>query len=147
MNSRFQDEQYTLSDFQKEVLIHCPRCAKQAIARVDYDLQKATLRCTACAYHKDVCTEAKINGSKANVILPAQAYFKASLWLQAPFREEEVWAYNYAHLTYLERYVAAELREHKDRHSFTLLEKLPRFYHLAKNRTALLQVFKKLKLK
>jgi len=36
-------------------------------------------------------------------------------------------------------------REHKDRQHFTLLEKLPAFYHQAKNRDGLLKVIGKLK--
>ena len=39
------------------------------------------------------------------------------------------------------------LREHKDRTHFTLLEKLPRFYHEAKNREVLLKLIAKLKAK
>jgi hypothetical protein len=39
------------------------------------------------------------------------------------------------------------MREHKDRAHFTLLEKLPKFYHEGKNRTALLKIIEKLKKK
>jgi len=56
-------------------------------------------------------------------------------------------AYNLKHLEYLEQYIAAGLREHKNRKGFTLLEKLPKFYHEAKNRGALLRIIQKLKMK
>jgi hypothetical protein len=36
------------------------------------------------------------------------------------------------------------LREHKDRTHFTLLEKLPKFYHEAKNREGVLKIIAKL---
>lgn len=66
--------------------------------------------------------------------MPAHQYFQVELWLQAPFKKDIFWAYNDKHLEYLERYIAATIREHKDRSGFTLLEKLPKFYHEAKNR-------------
>ena len=47
---------------------------------------------------------------------------------------------------YLEKYISATLREHKDRTNFTLLEKLPKFYHEAKNREGLLKIIAKLKI-
>ena len=63
------------------------------------------------------------------------------------FKGERFFAYNGEHLAYLERYIAATLREHKDRTGFTLLEKLPKFYHEAKNREALLKIIQRLKSK
>ena len=57
----------------------------------------------------------------------ANEYFDAELWYMAPFKSEEFVAFNREHLDYLEAYTSAQLREHKDRTHFTLLEKLPRF--------------------
>lgn len=54
-----------------------------------------------------------------------------------------LFAFNLEHLTYLEQYIADDLREHKDRTGFTLLERLPKFYHEAKNRKALLAIIQK----
>lgn len=79
--------------------------------------------------------------------MPANHYFHAGLWLQAPFKKDIFWAYNGKHLEYLERYISATIREHKDRTGFTLLEKLPKFYHEAKNRESLLKIIAKLKSK
>jgi len=73
--------------------------------------------------------------------------FRSELWLQAPFKKDVFWAYNDKHLEYLERYISATIREHKDRAGFTLLEKLPKFYHEAKNREGLLKIIAKLKSK
>jgi hypothetical protein len=67
------------------------------------------------------------------------------LWLKAPFKNEVFWAFNDKHLEYLERYISAILREHKARTGFTLLEKLPKFYHEAKNREDLLKIITKLR--
>ncbi len=86
-------------------------------------------------------------GVKGNWEMAAHAYFNAKLWLQHPFKNDVFFAYNGKHLHYLEQYIAAGLREHKNRTGFTLLEKLPKFYHEAKNRNALLKIIDKLKRK
>ncbi len=77
--------------------------------------------------------------------MPANQFFNAELWLTASFKSELFWAFNDKHLEYLERYISAGLREHKERTHFTLLEKLPKFYHEAKNRDSLLKIISKLK--
>ena len=79
--------------------------------------------------------------------MAAHQYFQAEIWLKAPFKNDVFWGYNDKHLEYLERYISATLREHKDRSHFTLLEKLPKFYHDAKKRDGLLKIIAKLKSK
>lgn len=142
--NRFQDENLLRADLYKEVWVVCPTCAKKAISTVDFEIKKARLLCVDCGYNKDVFTSTY---EYTSAELPANWYFKAELWLQAPFKNDIFWAYNDQHLDYLERYISATLREHKDRTGFTLLEKLPKFYHEAKNRTGLLKIIAKLKSK
>lgn len=141
--NRFQDENLILSNFYKEVCIVCPSCAKKAMATVNDETKKARLLCINCGCNKETTTEIK-NGT---IDTAANYYFQAQLWLQAPFKFEMFWAYNDKHLLYLERYISATIREHKDRTGFTLLEKLPKFYHEAKNRDSLLKIINKLKIK
>ncbi len=141
--NRFQDENLLLSHFYKEVCVVCPSCAKKALAKVNYETKKARLFCTNCGFNKEASTTIK-NGT---IETAANQYFQAELWLQAPFKNEIFWALNDKHLDYLERYIAATIREHKDRTGFTLLEKLPKFYHEAKNRESLLKIITKLKSK
>ena len=85
--------------------------------------------------------------STGDLHVAAAGYFGAELWLQSPFKDEVFWAFNFEHLLYLESYISANLREPKDRLHYTLLEKLAKFYHLAKNRGALLKLIEKLKSK
>lgn len=145
MNNRFQDKNFRISHFYKEVWVVCPACKSKAIATVDFDAKQARLLCTHCGYNKDVCTRF---GKSGSVQTAADWFFDVELWLTAPFKKNEVvWAYNDKHLAYLKEYISADLREHKDRTGFTLLEKLPRFYHEAKNREALLKVIEKLEKK
>ncbi len=139
--NRFQDENLLLSNFYQEVWIVCPACAKKAIAKVNPETKTARLFCLHCGCNKETSTAIE-NGT---IERPANQYFQAELWLQGPFKKDIFWAYNDKHLQYLERYISATIREHKDRTGFTLLEKLPKFYHEAKNREALLKIITKLK--
>lgn len=140
--NRFQDENLTKYDFYKEVLIVCPSCSKKATTIVDFEACEAKLFCTHCSCIKKITTKFNKNGS---VEVAANRYFDAELWLQSSFKNDVFWAYNDNHLDYLERYISATLREHKDRTGFTILEKLPKFYHEAKNREGLLKIIAKLK--
>ncbi len=143
-SNRFQDENLTLNDFYQETCVICPSCEKKAIAKVNFENKTARLFCVHCGYNKETSTALITNGS---VEMAAHQYFKAELWLKASFKNEIFWAFNNKHLEYLERYISAILREHKARTGFTLLEKLPKFYHEAKNREDLLRIITKLKKK
>lgn len=140
--NRFQDENLTKYDFYKEVWIVCPSCEKKAIAKVDFEIKLARLICINCGLNKETTIQISKN---ASLEMAANIYFNAELWLKAPFKNDVFWAYNDKHLEYLERYISATLREHKDRTHFTILEKLPKFYHEAKNREGLLKIIAKLK--
>ena len=141
--NRFQDENLRLSNFHHEVWVVCPSCAKKAMAKVNLETKTARLFCLHCGYNK----ETSITINIATIEMAAHQYFQAEIWLKAPFKNDVFWGYNDKHLEYLERYISATLREHKDRSHFTLLEKLPKFYHDAKNRDGLLKIIAKLKSK
>jgi transcription elongation factor Elf1 len=141
---RFQDQQKRITDFQQNVVVHCPACSGKASATVDYTARKARLGCLHCGFNKECSTEEKMGRINASIEMAAHLYFDASLWYRSPFRNEIFFAFNKAHLDYLKQYIGARLREHKDRTHFTLLEKLPKFYHDARNREALLKLIEKL---
>lgn len=142
--NRFQDKNLILCNFYHEVWVVCPSCAKKAMTTVNFETKTARLFCLHCGYNKESITTLIPKGT---VKMAASWYFEVELWLKAPFKNEVFWAYNDKHLEYLERYISATLREHKDRTHFTLLEKLPKFYHEAKNREGLLKIISKLKTK
>lgn len=144
MSTRFADKNFRLSDFCDEVWVVCPTCGKQAIAKANREARLVRLFCVACGYNKEVSAAF---GKTGSLVTAAHRYFDASLWLHARFRNNIVWAYNDKHLVYLKAYISAGLREHKNRTHYTLLEKLPRFYHEAKNREALLKVIERLEQK
>jgi hypothetical protein len=143
-SNRFQDANLVLSDFYDEVWVVCPSCAKKAIAKRDAEKKTARLFCVHCGYNKEVSAAF---GKSGSITMAANEFFDVELWLTSPFKNEFFWAYNATHLEYLERYIGAGLREHQNRTRFTLLEKLPLFYHEAKNRDGLLKVIAKLKSK
>lgn len=140
--NRFQDENKVLTHFNEEVWVVCSSCSKKAIAKIDATEKTARLYCVHCGYNKEVSTAI---GKAGYLKMSVHVFFDAALWLTANFKNEMFCAFNDKHLEYLERYISAGLREHKDRTHFTLLEKLPKFYHEAKNRNALLRIIKKLK--
>ncbi|MGO4770338.1 hypothetical protein ACEN2I_01640 [Flavobacterium sp. W22_SRS_FK3] len=39
--NRFQDQNLRVSDFEQEVWVVCPQCAKKAITRVDFETKNA----------------------------------------------------------------------------------------------------------
>ena len=147
-SQRFTDQQFRLSDFQNEVHIHCPQCGRMAIAIANPELESVRLSCLDCGLYREKGMRVSYSEGKTLLVRQtAHAYFDLQLWYAKDFKGEVFWAFNPAHLEYLENYIAAKLREHKDREHFTLLEKLPKFYHEAKNREALLKLISQLKSK
>lgn len=142
--TRFNDDNLRITHFYKTVLVQCTSCNKKAICEVNFETQLAKKFCTNCGYNKEVTIQLSNNSA---IQMAANQYFKAELWLQSNFKQEIFWAYNYEHLNYVESYISSLIREHRDRTHFTLIEKLPKFYHVAKNRDALLKIILKLKAK
>jgi hypothetical protein len=68
------------------------------------------------------------------------------LWLAMPFRGRTLWAVNAEHLTYLENYVAAGLREIGPGNS-RLGSRLPTWIKSAKNRPDLMRALARLRTK
>lgn len=141
--TRFQDENKKLAAFYREVWVVCPGCEKKAIASADHASKTARLICTHCG-HNQLCNT---GDASSNWIMAAHNFFDAELFLKADFNDSYFFAYNREHLIYLENYIAAGLREHRNRTGFTFLEKLPKFYHEAGNRKPLLALIAKLKKK
>lgn len=106
--------------YKDKISCRCPNCNETKHYKVAYDLTYASNK------------------------QATDPYFGLQLWLQHPIDDNIFWAYNYDHLAYLEKYVAAKLREESvvTRHSMT--QKLPDFIKLAKNRDKVLKVIERL---
>lgn len=146
-SSRFQDQNLRLENFNQNVSVHCPSCQRKAWATVDDAHVKAKLVCSFCGFFKTTSTSIWLLGKRVQMQVSAHVYFHAKLWYFASFRGDVFWALNDAHLNYLEKYIAAKQRQSNERTHFTLLERLPKFYHDAKNRESLLKLIQKLKKK
>lgn len=144
---RFQDKNFRVDEFLGTVDVECPNCSKKANAIRDVEKKEASLRCAHCGLLKTKSMEVKVMGMNAVYTVAAHAYFDVNLWYITPFKDDMIIGFNLPHLEYLEQYIGAKLREHKDREFYTLLEKLPKFYHDAKNRDALLKKIALLKKK
>lgn len=74
---------------------------------------------------------------EAGIIDPA---FGLPLWFQDSVKGNIIWAHNLRHLTEIKNYVQATLRERTtDQFKMTMVEKLPNFIKLAKNRKEVLK--------
>jgi len=153
----------TLLDFGREFLVVCPRCAAQAWVRdrgAEAD-PRIALTCAHCGLNQfwtpaepGVLTAADPKRYPPGVIAmgaPVDWYFHLPLWLQTPCCGETLWAYNAAHLAFLEEYVRASLREHaRGEHGWqnqALANRLPKWMADAKNRSEVLKGLERLRAK
>lgn len=72
-------------------------------------------------------------------------YRGLELWLQSPCKGETLWAYHEAHLAYLERYVAAGLREQVPNWNSSLASRLPAWIKSRKNRDDVLRALSRMR--
>ena len=72
-------------------------------------------------------------------------YFRFPLWLEISCCGETLWAYNEKHLEFIEKYVAAKLRERVPNINKSLASRLPDWIKRAKNRDEILKAIGKLK--
>ncbi|HVO42213.1 MAG TPA: hypothetical protein VMT34_06310 [Aggregatilineales bacterium] len=151
-STRFRDDGSTIYRMLDEILVVCPRC--QSCARIailtpgDRDwFAPRRLTCRHCGHARDWAERqiARYWGRPA-----VDDFFHEPLWLQTPCGNEILWAYNLKHLTLLERYVGASLREHRRGpdggwQNSALVNRLPRWISSAKNRAAVLKTLQKLR--
>jgi hypothetical protein len=76
---------------------------------------------------------------------PRDWYFDLPLWLQAPCCGQVLWAYHAWHLTYLEEYIGATLRERRPEVYRSLAARLPSWMKTAKHRDEVLQALARLR--
>lgn len=142
----FQDRGETLHQFTDQFLVHCPRCDQCAYVIVVHKAHARTpiyhknglpdafaprrLVCHQCGYTRD-WEERHLRRAQFT-----DWYFHQPLWLQLPCCGQILWAYNQAHLAFLEAYVGASLRQTLPRG--TLANKLPRWMMQANHRAELL---------
>jgi hypothetical protein len=151
---RFRDDPLLwVEHFADEVLVRCPACGECAIVldqlgtseyhanRDDTRLvARRRLRCLACGLSKDGFPSERVFG------VPVDPYFRLPVWLQADCCGKVLWAYNAEHLSLLESYVAARLRERRaSPGSMTMVARLPAWLKSAKHRDEILRAIRRLR--
>lgn len=146
LSNRFIDLKFVLNDFGNDILVKCPKCNMCATATANYEKYEARIICKHCGFSKTSSGCVIENGKLKyrRTIIP-HLHFQLELWMKLPFRDNVVWALNYRHLDYMEKYISATLRESQDRTGFTLVEKLPKFMQYSRNRTPLLKIFQRMR--
>ncbi len=158
---RLAPDDSTIFDFGGEFLVVCPRCERQARVRdrgPEVEPQVALI-CPHCGLSRfwapaepGVLTAADPRRYLPGVVAlggPVDWYFHLPLWLQTGCCGETLWAYNRAHLAFIEDSVRATLREHARGHhgwsNRALRNRLPRWMKDAHNRVEILKCVEHLK--
>jgi hypothetical protein len=132
-----------LEEFAREVWVVCPRCEGQGLVRRLDERAKASFSCSSCAATRSL-------GERTHGTEGFDPYFGFPLWLRLPCTGELLWAYNPQHLSWLEEFVRAGLRERQRDEQWgwqnrALQSRLPKWIKLAKNRTAVSRGLAKLR--
>lgn len=155
---RFRDPQSTKYDFVGEILVTCPSCGAAAhVAPLPGEplegwsglmFAARRLTCPGCGLAK-TWNGRGVALSRSSVDQATDPYFDLPLRLQAQTRHGWLWAYNHDHLTQIERYVHATLRERAPWSGsgvkMTMLARLPRWITSAKNRDEILRVIARIR--
>lgn len=150
-------------DFINDVLVECPSCDSQAIIKCNgfsFSASKSNeikLVCTHCGYSKSLQQKPdsilfslpghQIVGKHFYIGGAVDPFFHAPLWLRTSCCGNILWAYNYQHLTFLESFVEAKLRERtgKEPSNKSLGSRLPKWMTTKKNRADVIQSIATLK--
>lgn len=124
----------------------CGRCGKQLSSprrRLAHLPAKnvIALRCPDCGAESN----ATLGWTPHPPMEPHDPFFGIPLWLQVPCCGEILWAYNSAHLDFLEGYVGAALRERVPRKNSSHVSRMPLWIKRAGNREAILAGLGKLR--
>jgi hypothetical protein len=133
-----------------EYVIKCPRCSRKAVAIMKAAGIKGTYREPTCkmGMRRLLCQSCGL--SKHVPFADADAY---ELWYATDFRGHRLWAVNLEHLSFLISWLAGEIRKadvrfaghaHPRFDDRVMVESLPKWMVLAKNRTAILKRLREL---
>ena len=151
MPTRFRDDETQPGVVVYPILVQCPRCQRRAeIVVVDPPAQddgetpqhgwRTRLVCPACGHTADGFKKYAALGA------PGTDFFSGlPLWLQVPCAGHLLWAWNESHLDFIERYVAADLRERTPNINKSLASRLPAWIKSGKNRDEVLKGIRRLR--
>ena len=133
------------------VSVKCRVCRNQLTRRAEVDGQwnKLKMKCDQCG---DECEyEAHLSKPLMEGGMMCDPVFGLKLWLQKSVGDDLFWAYHYDHLSLLEQYVRAKLRErgigNKGSKNSLMFSRLPTFITKAGNREGILKLIHELQVK
>ena len=163
-SKRFQEENKYIHEFADKFLVACPKCSGRAevvlAENIDFNpsnhlFLSRKIICSNCGYSKRKESSSGITqtlfstqkDTSSYVVIGGNFdwYFQESLWLQVECCGETLWAYNKAHLEFIENYVAATLRTRAPNINKSLASRFPQWIKSAKNRDEILKAISKLK--
>ncbi len=116
---------------------------------VDGQWKKLKLKCPHCGDETEYT--AHLSRHSMHHGLMTDPVFGLPLWLQKSFGQDLFWAYHYEHLSLLEQYVKAKLRERsiiaRGSKNSLMFSRLPAFIRKAGHRVELLKLIKELQIK
>ncbi|MFI6514558.1 hypothetical protein ACIBF1_03250 [Spirillospora sp. NPDC050679] len=139
-----------MSQFADRVLVRCPRCdgcalvlaclgAPESMRDADGTLRyRRRMRCPDCGLFKDAYPAGAPFG------VPIDPYFGSPLWLRARCCGHTLWAYDLDHLTMLQAYVSAGLRE-RGPDPDSMLSRLPAWMKAGKHRDDVMRTIDRLR--
>lgn len=141
----FTDDHATTYTFMNEIWVECPQCQRGAcnfrVDRTTTELFAARrLACTHCGYSAQ--WQGHSVASDFNAEHPLDPYFERPLWLHTPCCGERLWAMNEPHIDFLERFVAAKLRQGATDGTYrnqSIASRLPKWIQAANNRDRVLE--------
>lgn len=138
---KIYDKGEWIYDFGDEFLIVCPKCALMAkVIPVENSgmLNLRKLICLNCGFNKptnlrenaDIMASVEFSRDKnteSYIVIGGvfDWYFREPLWLQTECCGETLWAYNKAHLEFIENYVGSMLRARTPNVNKSLASRLP----------------------
>lgn len=142
--NKFRDQGKTIYDFLFEFYVKCPQCGKFAYVKSFPNekgsylfYEKRVLTCENCGFTR---IYKKKYGSIGNDFL---------LWLEANCSGKRLWAYNLAHLQYIEQFINATLRQdYKNEIGYkntSMLTRLPSWLADGKHRDEIIKCIDKMK--
>jgi hypothetical protein len=167
--TRFRDGDGATTTADYTELVHCPHC--HGLAEVIYqrlgaspgdgpsvpregrvvvhpgDVQQMTwwglwrVVCSRCTFYAEPpASSPHVTRDEA-----CDRAFGLPLWLQTPCAGHVLWAWNEWHLDFMERYVAADLRERSPNINRSLASRLPAWIKSAKHRDEVLKGIRRLR--
>lgn len=134
--------------YRANISKNCPNCGKKQ--DIDFGVSKSIPKtkkttCVHCNFVESVIPKIEIVYYEyKNKGCASDPIFNLPLWFQAKIKNDTFWAYNRKHLNEIKDYVDAKLRERSNTGYSTMVERLPTFIKLAKNREQILKEIERL---